>query len=106
MWYLCQHPDVERKLAAEVAAVMGTNGQPSYQQLSEMRYLNAVLKARAWVFCGDGLVLVVHCAAAKHLITGSWVIVVCSYRGSQLHRQLWPSATSQMSSLTAVVSRP
>jgi hypothetical protein len=84
MWYLCQHPEVEAKLAAEVAAVMGTNGQPSYQQLSEMRYLNAVLKARAWVFCGDGLVLVVHCPTAKHLIICSWVVVVvCSYRGSQ-----------------------
>jgi hypothetical protein len=44
MWFLCQHPEVERKLAAEVAAVMGSSSQPSYQQLSEMRYLNAVLK--------------------------------------------------------------
>ncbi|WIA09641.1 hypothetical protein OEZ85_009029 [Tetradesmus obliquus] len=44
MWYLCQHPQVERRLAAEVAAVLGSSSQPSYQQLSEMRYLNAVLK--------------------------------------------------------------
>ncbi|WIA29722.1 hypothetical protein OEZ86_012202 [Tetradesmus obliquus] len=44
MWYLCQHPEVERRLAAEVAAVLGSSSQPSYQQLSEMRYLNAVLK--------------------------------------------------------------
>jgi hypothetical protein len=46
MWYLCQHPQVERKLAAEVAAVLGADSQPSIQQLSEMRYLNAVLKVR------------------------------------------------------------
>jgi hypothetical protein len=41
-----QHPEVEAKLVAEVLGVMGPDTQPSYQQLSDMRYLNAVLKVR------------------------------------------------------------
>ena len=40
------HPEVEAKLVEEVLRVMGPDTQPSYQQLSEMRYLNAVLKVR------------------------------------------------------------
>jgi hypothetical protein len=40
------HPEVESKLVAEVLRIMGPDTQPSYQQLSEMRYLNAVLKVR------------------------------------------------------------
>lgn len=44
LWYLMQHPEVEAKLVAEVLGVMGPGAQPSYQQLSDMRYLNAVLK--------------------------------------------------------------
>lgn len=46
MWYLMNHPEVEEKLVAEVMGVMGPDTQPSYQQLTEMRYLNAVLKVR------------------------------------------------------------
>ncbi len=48
MWYLCCNPKVEQKLAAEILAVMGPDKQPSYQQLADMKYLNAVLK----VGCG------------------------------------------------------
>lgn len=45
MWFLTQHPEVEAKLVDEVLRVMGPQCEaPSYQQLSEMRYLNAVLK--------------------------------------------------------------
>jgi cytochrome P450 len=50
MWYLMNHPEVESKLVAEVLGVMGPDTQPSYQQLSEMRYLNAVLKVRNSLF--------------------------------------------------------
>lgn len=46
MWYLMNHPEVESRLVAEALGVMGADTQPSYQQLSEMRYLNAVLKVR------------------------------------------------------------
>lgn len=47
LWYLMKHPKVEAKLVAEVLGVMGPDTQPSYQQLSDMRYLNAVLKVGA-----------------------------------------------------------
>lgn len=47
LWYLMKHPEVEAKLVAEVLGVMGPDTQPSYQQLSDMRYLNAVLKVGA-----------------------------------------------------------
>jgi hypothetical protein len=46
MWFLSTHPEVEAKLVDEILGVMGPDSQPSYQQLSEMRYLNAVLKVR------------------------------------------------------------
>eukprot|EP00879_Flechtneria_rotunda_P002371 GHRR01002566.1.p1 GENE.GHRR01002566.1~~GHRR01002566.1.p1 ORF type:complete len:637 (+),score=222.18 GHRR01002566.1:182-2092(+) len=44
LWYLCQNPEVEQLLAQEVAAVMGDSSKPTYQQLTEMKYMNAVLK--------------------------------------------------------------
>jgi hypothetical protein len=54
--YLCQNPEAERKLAEEVALVLGppprarADGgaaaavRPSWQQLNEMRYMTCVLK--------------------------------------------------------------
>lgn len=44
MYFLTNHPEVEAKLVDEVQRVMGSDTQPSYQQMSDMRYLNAVLK--------------------------------------------------------------
>lgn len=46
LWFLMNHPESEAKLVDEILRVMGSDTQPSYQQLSEMRYLNAVLKVR------------------------------------------------------------
>jgi hypothetical protein len=46
LWFLMNHPEAEAKLVDEILRVMGSGTQPSYQQLSEMRYLNAVLKVR------------------------------------------------------------
>lgn len=51
MWYLCLNPEVEQKLAAEIGSVMGDGRQPSYQQLTEMKYLNAVLKVTSLPTC-------------------------------------------------------
>jgi cytochrome P450 len=47
MYFLMNHPEVEAKLVDEVLRVLGQDRQPSYQQLTEMRYLNAVLKVGA-----------------------------------------------------------
>lgn len=51
---MCLNPDVEHKLAAEIQAVLGDDTVPSYQQLTEMKYLNAVLKVgdmnQGWIF--------------------------------------------------------
>lgn len=54
MWYLCLNPDVERKLAAEIVSVMGDSRSPSYQQLTEMKHLNAVLKV-SWLLLVSAL---------------------------------------------------
>jgi len=48
------HPEVEAKLVEEVLCVMGPDTQPSYQQLSEMRYLNAVLKVNHMLLVRSG----------------------------------------------------
>ncbi|KAF8073217.1 Cyp4v2 [Scenedesmus sp. PABB004] len=44
MYFLCLNPAVEARLTAEIAEVMGPAAEPTYEQLGEMRYLNAVLK--------------------------------------------------------------
>jgi hypothetical protein len=43
---MSQHPEIEQKLLDEVLTVMGAASSPTYEQLAEMRYLNAVLKVR------------------------------------------------------------
>lgn len=52
MWFLTQHPQVEARLVAEILEVMEPDTQPTYQQLSSMRYLNAVLKVGGCMWCG------------------------------------------------------
>lgn len=49
MYYLQNHPEDEAKLVDEILRVLGSDTQPTYQQLTEMRYLNAVLKVGLWV---------------------------------------------------------
>jgi cytochrome P450 len=44
LWFMSQHPEIEQKLLDEVMTVMGAASSPTYEQLAEMRYLNAVLK--------------------------------------------------------------
>jgi len=44
LWYMTQHPEIEQKLVTEILTVMGEASSPTYEQLTEMRYLNAVLK--------------------------------------------------------------
>eukprot|EP00775_Hariotina_reticulata_P011447 gene11447-11593_t len=41
---MSQNPDIEQKLVIEIVTVMDESSSPTYEQLTEMRYLNAVLK--------------------------------------------------------------
>jgi len=44
VYYLLQNPEVDRRLREEVDRVLAGAEAPSYQQLSEMKYLNMVVK--------------------------------------------------------------
>jgi hypothetical protein len=44
VYHLLQNPKVDKKLREEVDAVLGGGSVPTYQQLSEMKFLNMVLK--------------------------------------------------------------
>jgi unspecific monooxygenase len=48
VYYLSQHPAAKARLVAEVDRVMAGAGEPTYQQLTDMKYLNCVLKVRRW----------------------------------------------------------
>lgn len=76
VYYLCNHPEAERKLADEVVAVMGSCESPSWQQLSEMKYMNAVLKVR----CNRQSAVVRLGACCHHLCNHQWWEVLRRYQ--------------------------
>ena len=49
VYYLLQNPEVDRRLREEVDRVLAGDEAPTYQQLSEMKYLNMVLKVRVTI---------------------------------------------------------
>jgi cytochrome P450 len=44
LYYLGKLPEVERTLAAEIAATLGDRDAPTYDDLDRMPYLNAFVK--------------------------------------------------------------